>query len=584
MTTNQDPAAAGDRDLPGLLRSGLAAHPDRVAVRDRYGTVLTYRDLWASAQAGAQRLTARGIGPEDRVGVLAERTAGTIVAVLAVLLAGAAYVPVDPASRERGDTALDRAGVRETLDGAAPVHVPPPGTAPAFAPRAAHPRQLLYVLHTSGSTGEPKGVMIEQGSVASFVTSIRDLFRITPDDRVLQFSSFAFDTSVFEVFTALAAGAELVVAGREERADVLSLTRMIRDHGVTVADIPPSVLELMDPEDVPGLRLVFSGGEPCSGALADRWSRRLDFWHGYGPTEATVAATACLPGPDGTAGAPRVPLGHGIGEADVRVLDGRLDPAPVGAAGELCVGGPVVGRGYRGAPSATALVFVPDPASREPGGRMYRTGDMVRREEDGTLLYLSRRDRQIKVNGVRIEPGEIENVLRRDPAVRQALVDVFRVDGRELLAAVVTGRDVSADGIRRALAAWFPTWMVPERILVLDAMPRTLTDKVDRQALTERLHETPADAGTGAGGFSALEQRVARELFAPALGREPSAPDDDYFGLGGNSLEAIRMLTTAPGIFGVELPVGDFIADSTVAGVAHSLAAALETVGAGHDR
>ncbi|RMI43396.1 non-ribosomal peptide synthetase [Streptomyces triticirhizae] len=581
MTMVQAPAPVSSTggDLLDVLTRGADRHADRVAVRDADGTVLTHRELWAAARAEAAGLVARGTGPEDRVGVLAERTAGTVVAVLAVLLTGAAYVPVDPATpRERREESLTRAGVREVVDGARLGRVPRHPEDHAGGRSTPVPAaSLAYVLHTSGSTGQPKGVMIERGSVASFVTAARELFAVTAEDRVLQFSSFAFDTSVFEVFTALAAGAELVVAGRAERSDVFALARMIRDHGVTVADIPPSVLELIDPAEVPGLRLILSGGEPCSGALAERWAPSVRFWHGYGPTETTVAAAAGVPDRGRAAGMARVPLGEGIGEAELRVVDAHLAPVGDGSVGELCVGGPVVGRGYWRAPAATALAFVPDPEPTAPGARLYRTGDMVRRDAHGQLLYLSRRDRQVKVNGVRVEPGEIETVLRRDPAVRQALVDAFEVRGRELLAAVVTGRGLDAAEVRARLAAWFPTWMVPERVLVLDAMPRTLTDKVDRLALTTLLEgEAPGAAGSPGGldGFTALEHRVATELFAPALGSVPASPLEDYFGMGGNSLEAIRMLAAVPEIFGVEVPVADFIADSSVAAVARAVAGA----------
>jgi amino acid adenylation domain-containing protein len=559
---------------------------ERTAVRDSSGNAVSYRRLWCAARAGAADLTSRGLGPEGRVGVIADRSAGTVIAILAVLQAGAAYVAIDPAApQDRSDAILDRAGVRHVLIGrdclawAGSADGPgaqSPLVSTGNPPAPAADRALAYVLFTSGSTGAPKGVMIERGSVASFVTAARDLFGITADDRVLQFSSFAFDTSVFEVFTALAAGAELHIAGQVHRKDVTALTRLLREQEITVADIPPSVLELISPSDVPGLRFIFSGGEPCSAELATRWARsRVALWHGYGPTEATVAVTA------GLADEPRhtrMPLGLPIGQAAVQVLDSELAPAGLDGTGELCVGGPVVGRGYLGDPRATAVAFVPDPAAAVPGGRLYRTGDAVRRGGPGAeLTFLGRRDRQVKLRGVRIEPREIEDVLRRDSRVRQAFADRFAAPGgRETLVAFVAADPGLSDGeLRDRLAGWFPSWMLPDRVIVLAELPRTVTDKVDRASLDAMVWAAPAVSADALEGFTELEERVARELFAPAIGLLPERPDDDYFGLGGNSLEALKLLASVPDLFGVELTVGDFIADPTVQGMSLAIAALL---------
>jgi amino acid adenylation domain-containing protein len=549
--------------------AGVAATaPARPAVRDVAGRELTYGALLDRAGRIARRLAAEGIGPEDRVGVIADRSADSIAAVVGVLMSGAAYVTLEPDAPEHR-TAQIVAGtrVRTTLDPAGLVaDLPAADAAPVPA------RALAYVLHTSGSSGRPKGVMIERGSVAEFVAACERLFGIRPEDRVLQFSSFAFDTSVFEVFTALAAGCTLVVAGADQRGDVRALTKMIRDERVTVADIPPSVLELMTPDEVPGLRLIFSGGEACSAELATRWAlSHVQLWHGYGPTETTVAATA------GRCDAPRrtrMPLGRPIGRAAVHVLDGGFAPVPSGTTGELCVAGPGVGRGYFGDPAATAAVFVPDPFGGVPGARLYRTGDLVRYDADGELMYLGRRDRQLKVRGVRIEPAEIEDALLARPGVRQALADrIETADGRERLVAFVAcavGR--TGPELRAELSGALPSTMIPDEVVTMKSLPRTVNDKVDRRALMALLPGPRTAGGTDeTAGFSELEARVASRLFGPALGQVPAAPGDDFFGLGGNSLEAIKLLSAVPAEFGVSVSVGEFIAEPTVRGLARAV-------------
>lgn len=320
--------------------------------------------------------------------------------------------------------------------------------------------------------------------------------------------------------------------------------------------------------------MIFSGGEPCSAELATRWAASpVAMWHGYGPTETTVAVTAAR---SDRPRATRMPLGQPIGAASVYVVDCDLGPVPTGATGELYVGGPGVGRGYLDDPAATAAVFVPNPFDSVPGSRIYRTGDLVTLGAGDELAYIGRRDRQLKVRGVRIEPAELEDALHRHPAVRQSVVEMITTDdGRDRLVAFVSvERGHSGVDLRAYLADVFPSTMLPDRVVVLDVLPRTVNDKVDRRALARLLVEDTVPTMPVPNGLTELEARVAEILFAPAIGHVPDGLDDDFFGLGGNSLEAIKLLAGVPEEFGVEISVADFIAEPTVRGTADAIATA----------
>lgn len=556
-----DPPPAGPDPLIDMILKAAAARDGHTAVIDAAGRRLTYAGLVDLAGRYAAELGERGVGRGDLVGVVAERSVTTVAQILGVLYAGAAYVPLDPeAPPGRRALIAERAALSLTLAGAAPAVDRPAGSPSGSADSPA------YVLFTSGSTGRPKGVVVERRSVVAFVRDAVRRFGIGRDDRFLQFASYGFDTSVFETFATLSAGATLVVAGEEQRADPHALVAYLRQQGVTLADLPPGVLELISPADVPGLRRVFSGGEPCSGALATAWADAgVTLTVFYGPTEGTVAATACEN--DSPRDTP-VPLGGPIAGAGVRLLDAELEPVRPGDVGEIHLSGPGLARGYLDDPVATALAFVPDPAG---DGRLYRTGDLARVDADGALVFMGRRDRQIKIGGVRVEPGEVEAALCRHVGARQAVVDHVQQDGRgRLVAFIVPGAVTSADQARAVLAEHLPSAFVPEEIVLVDALPRTVNDKIDRAALTASLtvEEGPAH---GEGDFSPLERRVAAEIFRPHLGRTPTDPDSNFFTLGGNSLQAIKLLAAVSSSYGVRLAVRDFLTDPTVRGIVRAI-------------
>ncbi|HEX2081841.1 MAG TPA: amino acid adenylation domain-containing protein, partial [Longimicrobium sp.] len=561
-----------------LFAAQAARTPDARAIACG-GEEVAYRELDRAANRLAHHLAARGVGPEARVGIVAERAPGTVVAILAVLKAGGAWVPLDPAyPADRLAYMLADAGVRlviapgalpGALDGAVPAVVGLDAEAediaacPAWAPRvASHPDSLAYVVYTSGSTGRPKGVAVAHRGVPALAAWKHARLGQTAADRALQFASPSFDAAVEEVFGALLCGGTLVMAPREALLPGAPLRETLRRERVSFATLPPSVLALMDPADAPGLRVVVSAGEALPAAVAARWSGAVELHNAYGPTETTVcAASARVAAGNGRAPA----IGRPLESAPVRVLDPAGRPVPAGVPGELYVGGAGVARGYLNRPALTAARFVPDPFSSVPGARLYRTGDRARWRADATLEYLGRTDQQVKVRGFRIEPGEIESVLAAHAAVRQARV-VVREDepGEKRLVAYVVG-DAGADDLRAHLGRSLPGYMVPAAFVALPSLPLTPNGKVDEKAL-------PApDFESAEGRYEAPRtpaEEVLAGIWAEVLRVARAGVRDDFFALGGHSLLATRIVSRIREVFGVELPLRALFEGPTVGAMA----------------
>ncbi|HZI17581.1 MAG TPA: amino acid adenylation domain-containing protein, partial [Pyrinomonadaceae bacterium] len=460
------------------------------------GTRLSYAELNARANRLARLLLRHGAGPEKPVGVCAERSPELVVALLAVLKAGAAYVPLDPEyPAERLAYMLEDAGVgllltqRRLAEGAggsgAKVVLLDGDAEEAAGESAENPgapagaENLAYVIYTSGSTGRPKGAMNTHRAVVNRLLWMQDRYGLTPDDRVMQKTPFSFDVSVWEFFWPLITGATLVVARPGGHRDGRYLVELVREQGVTTMHFVPSMLRVFleeeGLEECASLRQVMSSGEALPPELVELFGRRLKarLHNLYGPTEAAVDVShwECAPREDG-----RVPIGRPISNTQLYVLDARMEPVPAGAAGELYIGGVAVGRGYWRRPGLTADKFVPDPFDPRGGARLYRTGDRARLLADGEIEYLGRLDGQVKVRGFRIELGEIEAALRRVAGVREAAA-VAQEDGRggvglvgyvswEVGAEALTGAEVR-ERLRREL----PEYMVPWAVVGLDAMP-----------------------------------------------------------------------------------------------------------------
>jgi amino acid adenylation domain-containing protein len=535
---------------------------------------LTYRELDARANRLAHHLAGLGVGPESRVGLRVERSVENVVATLAVLKAGGCCVPVDTSyPAERMALMLADSGVRVLLSDeelAAPgLHVirldqvaetlaagpdhPPPANAWAG--------NLAYVFYTSGSTGQPKGVMMAHREVVQYACCLPQTMPMGPGDRVAQASNASFDAAVFEIWGALLNGATLVGIDRDVLLSAPLLGQALREQGIThlyqtaalfnqhvreQVDVYASLRQLVfgaEAVGTEGVRAMLRGGKP---------GRVL---HEYGPTEATVWCTLEEVG-EVEEGAATVPIGRPIPNARAYVLDPAGEPLPVGIPGELCIGGDGVVRGYLGRPGLTAERFVPDPFAAEPGARMYRTGDRARWRAEGKLEFMGRLDDQVKIRGFRIEPGEVEAAMAAYPGVREARV-MMREDqpGDKRLVAYVVGQadGVETDALREHLRRSLPEYMVPQAFVTVDRIPLTANGKLDRRALpapgsdayAAREYEAPADE---------TEQALA-EIWAEVLRVERVGRRDNFFELGGHSLLAMRVLSRVREVLEVKVAV-----------------------------
>ncbi|MEU9408309.1 non-ribosomal peptide synthetase [Streptomyces sp. NPDC048281] len=563
----------GPRPADPLARflAAACATPARTAVVAADGR-LSYAELARRTAELAGALRAHGVGRGDRVGIHLRRTADLPVALLAVWRAGAAYVPLDPAyPRERLAFMAADAGLALLLT-AEPGAVPLPGGVPVLGPDATGETgpdtpvtalDAAYVIHTSGSTGRPKGVEATRGGVAALLAGLeeRGLYRSAPG--VVGWSaSVSFDASV-QQWARICRGDTVVVVDDRTRTDPVRLAALLDAHGVTDLDLTPSHWELLrEPLAARPVRL-FMGGEPVPQAAWDEITAGgTDAFNLYGPTECTVDSTAT------PIGGPRPHLGDALPFAAVHLLDRELRPVAPGTTGELYVAGPAVAHGYVGRPGMTAERFVASPFA--PGARMYRTGDLARRGPDGTLEFAGRADRQLKLRGFRIEPGEIEGALTRHPGIREAAVKVHEAaPGDQRLIAYVTTSGTAepgADGVLAHARTLLPVHMVPSAAVVLDALPLTPNGKLDHAALPAPAFATASRPGSGdktadktadgAADSGAADKGLAEQVadvWRTVLGRDDIRPDDDFLTLGGHSIAALRVIHVLRRTLGAEL-------------------------------
>lgn len=595
-------ALAYDRDAFAHRRfaARAASSPEAIALEDG-GRRVAYRELEARANRIARRLLHLGARRGERVAVCLPRSADAIAALLGVCKAGAAYVPLDvedPPLRlderlgEVGALALvtDVATERRlgaprawrgpilALDGAEADLASEPATAPEVELRA---DDLAYVLFTSGSTGKPKGVMIEHGALANHMAWVRAAFDLTAADRFLLRTPFTFDASLWEIVHPLAAGATLVVAPQGSGRDALRLLEQAAAERISVMQTVPSLLRawLEDPRfgALGDLRHLICAGEALTPDLALRFREvaaasglRAVLHNLYGPSEACIDATAHVVGPSSEAlGRDTLPIGRPISNARAYVLDARGEPLPIGSTGELWIGGDGLARGYWNDAALTDERFV---HSERLGERLYRTGDLARWLACGELEYVGRADRQLKLRGARVEPGEIEAELRRHPDVRDAaVVAAPRAGGLRLEAFVVpaVGRALDPAELRAFLAARLPRALVPAAFAELHDLPRTSSEKVDVRALLAMPVE-PVLARSNAQPSTSTERRLA-ELWGELLQLPDVGVDDDFFALGGHSLLAARLVARVRAELGVELSLLEFFESPTVAAQAATI-------------
>ncbi|MEG7369059.1 amino acid adenylation domain-containing protein [Serratia marcescens] len=579
-----------DQTLAALFEQQVHRTPDATALV--IGTEsLSYAQLNARANRLAHALIARGVGPDSRVAVCAERGLNMVTALFGILKAGGAYVPLDPAyPGERLQYILQDADpVLLLADAAGRAALGEPAT-PQLALEAALPEtlsaenpapraqasHLAYVIYTSGSTGKPKGAMNEHRGVVNRLVWMQEAYGLTAADTVLQKTPFGFDVSVWEFFWPLMVGARLVMAKPEGHKDPDYLSRAIEQYGVTTLHFVPSMLQSFLADGQAATRCgqvvrVMCSGEALPATLVAEFYRRLpqaELHNLYGPTEAAVDVTAwhCSREAERVS----VPIGRPIANTRIYLLDERGQPVPLGAVGELYIGGVQVARGYLHRPELTAERFLADPFA--PGGRMYRTGDVARYLANGDIEYLGRNDQQVKIRGFRIECGEIEAALATHPAVREAVVDARAVgDDKRLVAWVVPAADVAeetlAGALRQHVSAALPDYMVPSAWVVVAALPLSPNGKLDRRALPEpQGAQSQAAYEAPQGEHETLLAAIWREL----LNVERVGRHDNFFELGGHSLLAVR-LTNRLQQMEWQLPLQTLFANPTLLALAQQL-------------
>lgn len=581
-----------EKTVPQLFEEQVERSPGRVALQTG-ATTLSYSELDARANRIARTLRSRGVNRGQRVGLCVERGPDMLAAVLGVLKAGAAYVPLDasfPQNRLRfiaddvqlslliSSTALadpfNLPRDRQLLFAAdAQVIASSPDTRLPADALAARPEDPAYIIHTSGSTGQPKGVVVPHRAVVNLLTSMARQPGLTADDVLVAVTTLSFDIAALELLLPLIVGATVVIAADDETFDGQVLCSLLEQHQATVMQATPVTWRLLleagwTPRNA---FKVLVGGEPLPKDLADQLlARGVELWNLYGPTETTIWST-CARIADTANG---ITIGKPIANTTIRILDSQNNLCPIGVPGELCIGGDGVSLGYWNRPELTAARFIADPFGASSGAKLYRTGDRARWRSDGTLEHFGRLDFQIKLRGFRIEPGEIEAALARHPAVREAAV-IAREDspGDQRLVAYLAAENPPADldgQLRSLLRATLPEYMVPAQCVVLKTLPRTLNGKLDRNALPVPV------AVNGTPGRVAVAPRTPSEetvlgVFREVLGRTDFGVLDNFFDLGGHSLMAARLMFKLRTAAGIDLPLRLLFEHPTPAGLAEAM-------------
>ena len=554
-------------------------HPDAIAAVWNEQT-LSYGELNDRANQLAHFLQRWGVGPNQLVGICLERSLDMLIAILAVLKAGGAYLPLDPDYPSNrlafmlSDAQIVGLVTRSDLQSRLPSY---PGliacldvewsaiatcstTNPASSVTLDH---LAYVIYTSGSTGQPKGVLLTHRGLANLSQAQQQTFHLSPDSHILQFASFNFDASVWELVMAWRSGATLYLGHADQLLPGSPLQQFLQTHAISHATLPPSALAALSPSNLPALHTLIVAGEACPAALVSTWAVGRRFFNAYGPTETTVCATVAECWATDT----NPSIGRAISNTQTYVLDRHKQPVPIGVIGELYLGSVGLARGYLGRSDLTAQAFLPHPFSSVAGTRLYKTGDLVRYRADGKLEFVGRVDQQVKWRGFRIELGEVEAALRKHSAVQDAVV-ILRQDPAQLVAYVVPepDTDLTANSLRRDLLQQLPSYLVPSVCILLEALPLNPNGKVDRRALPAAVlaESFPISART-------VTEAILVEIWTQILGRKSIGIHDNFFELGGHSLLVAQAIAQVQAALQVEVPLRRLFEYPTIAEFAESL-------------
>ncbi|WP_071191494.1 amino acid adenylation domain-containing protein [Trichormus sp. NMC-1] len=533
------------------------------AASRRVNQQLTYRELNQRANQLAHYLKNLGVRPEVLVGICVERSLEMVIGLLGILKAGGAYVPLDPDyPQERLSFMLSDAQVQVLLTEQQLVEGLPEHEAQVICldktweqiaqynqenvVSGITPSHLADVIYTSGSTGIPKGVMVTHSGLCNLAQAQIQLFDVLASSRILQFASFSFDASIWEVVMALGSGARLYLSTKDSLLPGSGLIQLLRDYDITHITLPPSALAVMPVQELPALQTIIVAGEACPVDLINHWSVGKRFFNAYGPTEATVCATVAeWDDSDRTYG--KLAIGRPIANTQVYILDSYLQPVPVGVLGELHIGGIGLAQGYLNRPELTKDKFISNHFSNDPEARLYKTGDLARYLPNGKIEFLGRIDNQVKIRGFRIELGEIEAVLNQHPIIRESKV-ITREDipgDKRLIAYIIpisTQNHPSEilNQIRQFLKEKLPDYMIPSACVVLEAFPLTPNGKIDHRALPAP-NFTSAQTNYVVPGTSTEENLV--KIWSQILKVEPVGIHDNFFELGGHSLLGTQVIS-----------------------------------------